>query len=191
MTSRCCGSNCRGTGGFEAEGKRGDEKLLALLESMLSVDPMARPGCGEVLSVLDGAARGKEGNKKRSKRRQREEADDKGVSLALYRPAALPPLPPTAVGANRRPISTIATRIQTLPAHPTAIAIALLKTLSASLLFTTTPLAPIDPLYTAILLLALIDLSNAHHDAEGIRLVSIACWAGHVGLLLAMYLYRG
>ncbi|CBQ72416.1 related to IKS1-putative serine/threonine kinase [Sporisorium reilianum SRZ2] len=152
--------------GEGAEGGRGDEVLLGLLERMLSVEPVKRPSCADVLQVL-AAAKGKQ--TKSARRRPKPDAHT-GVSLALYRPPTLPPLPPSSTTQT----TTRHHAAPTLRAHTTAIALALLKCLSPALLFNVPTL---DAVSVAIVLLALVELSHAE------RRVSVACWIAHVVLL--------
>ncbi|KAJ9475093.1 putative serine/threonine-protein kinase IKS1 [Pseudozyma hubeiensis] len=176
------------------ERARGDEVLLGLLERMLQVDASRRPSCEDVLEVL--RARRKEGKKERRKR-GRDEGEKS--SLALYRPAALPPLPLSPGETDLSfPVAgrSIARQVaHRLPRESLAVTFALLKILSphlvAYVLPTSSPpqatLLQADTINFLILLLALVDLATASGRAEGRRRgVGVVCRVGHGVLLLAV-----
>ncbi|TKY86463.1 hypothetical protein EX895_004612 [Sporisorium graminicola] len=194
---------------------RGDEVLLGLLEGMLNVDPARRPSCSEVLQVLSAAAKQKEEQGRSQRRKHRHDngtTQNAGVSLALYRPPTLPPLPSSStthgdVRTANRPNHN--TRLDTLtsarsrltrmlPARTLAVSVALLKCLSPALLC---QVQTLDAVYTAILLLALVDLSCGDEAREGTGVsrrgrpkgagawVSAGCWVAHL-LLLGLCAWR-
>lgn len=200
------------TGRLDELSSKSDIWSLGLLERMLCVDPTKRPSCKEVLQVLSAKAKQEErGGRQRRKHKHDGSADAKneGVSLALYRPSALPPLLATTdVAAHQNtpstPLNTFATLytrwMQTLPPRPTAVTVAFLKCLSPTLLFGASTL---DAIYVTILLLALIDLSHSEEEGGRIgggarrgggrwsRRVSVGCWMGHLVLLAIIGGWRG
>jgi len=168
--------------------RRGDERLLGLLERMLQIEPSKRPGCGEILEVLEeGKVEKEEGEGRKRGRKKRERKGSEGVSLALYRPTALPPLPVQ----RRRSLPPAPARL--LPVEVVPVAIALLKCLSPALLQHVLRREPANVLSAniasaLILILALVDLSSTLTAPPSNRgFVRESCfWAGHV-LVLAWW----
>lgn len=185
----------RRASGAGDKGGRGDQVLLGLLERMLDVDPSRRPSCEEILGVLHQAKQGRgEGRGKGGRTNFRAQAyGDKqgggeGVSLALYRPAALPPLP------RDRHTSPIGIAPETLirglvTKERKAIAVALVRCLSPTLISFSTAVkggerkGPVETIAnTLIILLALIHLSSSVSPQKRGR-ASVGCWIAHFTLL--------
>lgn len=205
--------------GMKARGARkGEGVLLGLLERMLNVDPGKRPSCKEVLQVLNaakdatvGQGDGLDSVGKKARRRAGHDAEEAAaasmegrVSLALYRPTALPPLarvdshPSSPLLASSLSPTTSCFANRYVPHQAAPIAIALFKCFSPSLLahlFATRPpdmappLLPSNAASTLILLLALVDLSSSiaaqQPQAQPTRFtrVSAFCWTAHFALL--------
>lgn len=177
------------------------------------MDPGARPSAREVLQVLQrrnedvgkAKAKGEGGSWEKGKRRK-SQSDQEGVSLALYRPSALPPLPveraaPPAICSSSARQTLVRRIVGAVPREAIPIAIALLKCLSPSLVAHLLDksskleesgrgrMLPSDSASLLILLLALVDLSSSlKPDSERHWWVSGFCWTTHFGLLF--YLFR-
>ena len=176
---------------------RGDAVLLGLLERMLHVQPAKRPSCGEILKVI--AQRPPE-EKTQRRKKHNEDGDESGnASLALYRPSTLPAFPTSTHTSldsqnNDNDGSAIQPRnrwwvsrgLAAVPDETTAVALALLKCLSPSIVSRVLhsrhaqTVVPTDATTTLLVLCALIDLAARR------RGVSALCWTAHAVLLSMM-----
>ncbi|GAK63928.1 kinase-like protein [Moesziomyces antarcticus] len=167
-------------GGFDraacdAAGRR-DDRLLGLLESLLERDPVRRPSCKDVLRVLDEAQHAAKA------KRERTPSDDHRarVSLALHRPAALPPLPAHTPGDPQH--LSRSTSWEMLPPEALHIGVALVKCLSPALVVSA-PRPSVVVALATLVLLALVDLVAAVTHAPHRRTVALTTAAAHVALL--------
>lgn len=155
---------------------RRDDKLLGLLESLLQRDPVRRPSCKDVLRVLDEAQ-----HAAKAKRERRRSDDHRArVSLALHRPAALPPLPAHTLGDPQH--RTRRTWWQSVPSEAQHIGVAFAKCLSPALVVPAPSLGVVVALATLVLL-ALVDLVAAVTHAPHRRTIALTTAAAHVAIL--------